>query len=280
MTTKHKQAFTLIELLVVIAIIAILAAILFPVFAAAREKARQVTCASNEKQLGLAFLQYTQDNDEHYPYTLGASTGKGWSAPIYPYVKEPAAYKCPDDPQRPSTGLNHYPVSYAMNKNLAFTPNWTSSINTATSIDNAPASTVLLFEITGATADVTGQYYGNDYTEIAVGGNLPAGDNGSMVWARYDTGDMGNPARSPGQIDTINPLGRHTDGSNFLLCDGHVKWLKEGQVSPGDSPGADNSSCTNLSNQPQDGCGGTWGNSAGTGALGGTPSFAATFSPV
>jgi prepilin-type N-terminal cleavage/methylation domain-containing protein len=67
-TARHRKVgFTLIELLVVIAIIAILAAILFPVFAKAREKARQISCASNEKQLGLAFLQYEQDNDEMEP---------------------------------------------------------------------------------------------------------------------------------------------------------------------------------------------------------------------
>ena len=64
---KSKQAFTLIELLVVIAIIAILAAILFPVFAQAREKARQATCLSNLKQLGLGLLQYVQDSDETFP---------------------------------------------------------------------------------------------------------------------------------------------------------------------------------------------------------------------
>jgi len=90
---KSKKGFTLIELLVVIAIIAILAAILFPVFAQAREKARAITCVSNEKQMGLAILQYLQDNNETYPMlqyyaTIGTLVQPlDWQTAIYPYVK-------------------------------------------------------------------------------------------------------------------------------------------------------------------------------------------------
>jgi prepilin-type N-terminal cleavage/methylation domain-containing protein/prepilin-type processing-associated H-X9-DG protein len=104
---KHK-AFTLIELLVVIAIIAILAAILFPVFAQARDKARQATCLSNLKQMGTALMMYTQDHDETYPptYTYGDPTatsnldGTGihhWSGFIQPYVKNVRIFVCPSD---------------------------------------------------------------------------------------------------------------------------------------------------------------------------------------
>ena len=103
----RQSGFTLIELLVVIAIIAILAAILFPVFAKAREKARQASCSSNEKQLGLGFLQYVQDNDEAvssrqprrlaHPRQRGVQQGSGWANEIYPYVKSTGVYKCPDD---------------------------------------------------------------------------------------------------------------------------------------------------------------------------------------
>ena len=113
MQTKKNYAFTLIELLVVIAIIAILAAILFPVFAKVREKARQTSCLSNEKQLGLGFLQYTQDNDESFTPADNATVGMhghGWGSRIYPYVKSLAVYGCPDD-----TYPQPYKVSYAFN---------------------------------------------------------------------------------------------------------------------------------------------------------------------
>ena len=85
---QKSSGFTLIELIVVIAIIAILAAILFPVFAKVREKARQVSCLSNMKQLGLAFVQYSQDYDEVLPdgtqLTFGGNCGAGWAGQIYP----------------------------------------------------------------------------------------------------------------------------------------------------------------------------------------------------
>src|SRR5437763_14058162 len=95
-SSRRSQGFTLIELLVVIAIIAILAAILFPVFGRARENARRSSCQSNLKQLGLGFLQYIQDNDELYPKSTG-DAGQGWGGRIFPYVKNTQVFKCPSD---------------------------------------------------------------------------------------------------------------------------------------------------------------------------------------
>ena len=104
-----KKAFTLIELLVVIAIIAILAAILFPVFAQAREKARQASCLSNQKQIGIGLMMYTQDFDETYPsayiYKNNTATTNGgsaggyvhYSAMIQPYIKNDKIWVCPSD---------------------------------------------------------------------------------------------------------------------------------------------------------------------------------------
>ena len=98
---QRRRAFTLIELLVVIAIIAILAAILFPVFAQARAKARQATCISNLKQLGTAGMMYAQDYDETLPigydqYIVGNNNMAGWwIGKIQPYVKNLGIFDCP-----------------------------------------------------------------------------------------------------------------------------------------------------------------------------------------
>src|SRR6476620_9125827 len=101
---KRRTAFTLIELLVVIAIIALLAAILFPVFARAREQARRTSCQSNMKQVGMGLLQYAGDNDETLPSGTkgvgyvgnGSQRGVGWAGQIFTYVKSAQVYVCPN----------------------------------------------------------------------------------------------------------------------------------------------------------------------------------------
>jgi prepilin-type N-terminal cleavage/methylation domain-containing protein/prepilin-type processing-associated H-X9-DG protein len=124
--TKHQaqvhRGFTLIELLVVIAIIAILAAILFPVFASAREKARQTTCSSNLRQIGLAILQYDEDYDERFPWASNwgdpydSNTTNGtWVLLVGPYVKTNGVFHCPDDTGKGIGTWAGLPVSYSAN---------------------------------------------------------------------------------------------------------------------------------------------------------------------
>ncbi len=120
-----KRGFTLIELLVVIAIIAILAAILFPVFARAREKARQSSCLSNVKQIGLGMMMYVQDYDERFPelyYNLSVPPGRvDVVMCLDPYIKNMQVWDCPSaaiETQKPNyTALHHYSYGYSRRMN-------------------------------------------------------------------------------------------------------------------------------------------------------------------
>jgi prepilin-type N-terminal cleavage/methylation domain-containing protein/prepilin-type processing-associated H-X9-DG protein len=105
------SAFTLIELLVVIAIIAILAAILFPAFARARENARKISCVSNMKQLGLGIMQYSQDYDERLPYACRDDGGYPWHYTVQPYLKSFQLFDCPS--YSPTTRVNNAPAASA-----------------------------------------------------------------------------------------------------------------------------------------------------------------------
>jgi prepilin-type N-terminal cleavage/methylation domain-containing protein len=192
---RTQSAFTLIELLVVIAIIAILANMIFPVFATAREKGRQTACLSNMQQLGLAFQQYAQDSDEQYPCSgpplpLDGGTvcsGVGWAGDILPYVKEPNVYHCPDDASTfPNSNLKQatftmppgfVQLSYLYNDNLTNSLNSYRpfSVGAAGYISklNAPSMTVLLFE--------AGQMCFNPSSTDGIDGPLADGTGNGIV---------------------------------------------------------------------------------------------------
>ena len=292
MKNRHQRrsacsAFTLIELLVVIAIIAILAAILFPVFQKVRENARRTACLSNTKQLGLGFYQYIQDADEVTPngtYRYGAIGG--WAGQIQPYVKSAAVFHCPDDPG--NFAATDKPSSYGMNANFALGGNISGGVpNTSVSVAamNAPAATVMLFEVQGnqyvdVTSPLEGPYsfnynsspFGNGNQNgysPAGGGTIPSCPPAAGATLKYATGYMGG--RSPGAYACFYtaPEGVHAGGSNFLMADCHAKWFRGSQVSSGR-----NATDQNAAEQVYQ-----YGNAAGTsGTLPGGAPIGATFS--
>jgi len=260
-----KRAFTLIELLVVIAIIAILAAILFPVFAKVREKARQTTCLSNEKQLGLGFLQYTEDYDEHWPVNGGGATnplignpnslGAGWGGQIYPYIKSTAVFICPSDTTNNAQAIANSSVdptyntavSYAANLNLLRTDGSNQAAGdlhpgSSIAVELSPSKTVLLNEVSNDNAHLTtpqedtdGAYWFSAWADVYSA--VDNGTGGNMYAWSYDFGTGGNLATGElgGEPSTANNanVARHNGGSDFLMCDGHAKWFNGSSVSPG-----------------------------------------------
>jgi prepilin-type N-terminal cleavage/methylation domain-containing protein len=220
-----RKGFTLIELLVVIAIIAILAAILFPVFAKAREKARQTSCTSNLKQLGLGFIQYVQDYDEKWPGGIWAGTGNSnahndtnqaaWATQIYSYEKSTGVYKCPDDSTQ-NNASSEYATSYEFNANL--------DGNSQAAL-SSPSVTVLAADYDGGTvSNFTTWGGGNPVWTDA--NNLGSNEGNTGLNFNQVTGeDLGQSALT--NVTIHDPL------ISFLGADGHVKLLRPERVSPG-----------------------------------------------
>ncbi len=197
MNCKTRSGFTLIELLVVIAIIAILAAILFPVFAKARENARKATCQSNLKQIGLATMMYVQDYDEIYPgISMATATGQCYTNDLLnPYIKNSKVWVCP------SIASGYYGFNWRhMIKDTFSSP--TSGVRMATV--QRPADILITVDV--HTGDIgTGQ-------ENSTGGifaNCPKCAQPGW-WNRYNFGISG----------------RHFDGAVAAFGDGHVKWMR------------------------------------------------------
>jgi prepilin-type N-terminal cleavage/methylation domain-containing protein/prepilin-type processing-associated H-X9-DG protein len=252
--TITRRAFTLIELLVVIAIIAILAAILFPVFAQAREKARQSSCASNEKQLGLAIIQYTSDYDGTFPigWNQGEYINGAWPIRIAPYVKNLGVFVCPSDAKGGEASWAGIKASYAANGYIStnsypFPLQGPMGFQGTGFIDNVSlndsqivrsAESILLTEKHSAAADnlpdpdgqnpplgnTTGMtsrsVIGGDPMSWAGWAYAPLIPNGSRAEAKYPNGKNGGVSVHGGQM------------ANFLFCDGHVKAMKPDQTNP------------------------------------------------
>jgi len=238
--TKYAGAFTLIELLVVIAIIAILAAILFPVFAQAREKARQTACLSNEKQIGTALMMYAQDYDEGLPawseyygksfredeggtcsscYTGDSGAAGYWQAKLQPYIKNgnPA--------QLDSSGVWQCPSQSATGER---------AVDPVTGKPDYSYGLSGMFNYTnyGGFPELGGAYYRYpSLTEVdAPASTIYAGEasfRGRLAppfqFQTATTGKLGSGWEQPS---------RHSGGANYVFADGHVKWLKQEAVFP------------------------------------------------
>jgi len=206
---RRIKGFTLIELLVVIAIISILAAILFPVFARARENARRASCMSNLKQIALGMMQYTQDYDEHFPkYRVPAVSSNtaavpyGWAESLQPYIKSIQVFQCPsettafDSTQLPGDSASDY-TDYAYNLWIggyyisATSGGGLASIGLSQAALTSPSLTVLL-------------------TDYAPRGSASYLASTSIVNQR---------------VSQTILVPRHLDGTNLAFADGHVKWF-------------------------------------------------------
>jgi prepilin-type N-terminal cleavage/methylation domain-containing protein len=221
---KHR-GFTLIELLVVIAIIAILASILMPVFATARENARKGSCLNAQKQLAMGILQYVQDYDEHYPLGMNgrlsgyyvitsppdvrpgnvALRASFWANSIQAYVKSLPVNRCPSQAQENDMGApvagRHDVYSYTYNGLLHALP--MSQIV-------APPKCIMLWEGTGNLGFVNYSTY------------MPFWVAGSPVYF-YDGGSNSTQAG----MGVGGVVGHHQGGDVKVYCDGHAKWTKE-----------------------------------------------------
>lgn len=214
---RQARAFTLIELLVVIAIIAILAAILFPVFAKAREKARQTSCLSNQKQIGTAIMQYVQDYDEMYvlngaghsaiswdPNGSYARQANSWRSLIFPYVKSEQVFVCPSNPDNDKETIDGgwpTPEKFFISYNCLYDSVITENGVPLADVDK-PATTVSIVET----------YIGPD---------------GTNDWEKGALTEHFNYGYDKHRDDLYSG---HSGVANYLFADGHVKGMRVSQT--------------------------------------------------
>jgi len=260
--SKKRSAFTLIELLVVIAIIAILAAILFPVFAQARDKARAVSCLSNARQIGTAVMMYVQDYDEYYFWQADWGETDNWGAGSWgndywsyvrwpvrhlPYIKNEGVFRCPshknpflnvvrrDSPDYAgssalySNGGTPFPVSFGANLSIMNNTDGRGPGPVNLAKISEPAKKIILAEALtpyGCCEDWNVEYFR--------AANYTGGENG------WDWGTMRSKvgaAQALGVTDAqMASVTRHQLGNNVVYCDGHVKWVRWNRVADAKAP--------------------------------------------
>ena len=240
MIARRIDGFTLIELLVVIAIIAILAAILFPVFAQAREKARQTACMSNLRQVGLAVLQYAQDNDESFVHTeLGGDVDDDheyfWGDMTMPYIKSWNMLTCPDADQK--VAFKSTPPAVA-----AYSQEWTYNYGINDIIDNTAACTTDADDPGCAHIGIAGSSLASvtkPSETVLIADNIPAASDTSdgtpgtsndpthLAHSRHEINwQLGHRDTTHLSVDGKSQDGypRHNGGFILVMADGHAKY--------------------------------------------------------
>ena len=223
----HNQGFTLIELLIVIAIIALLAAMLFPVFARARENARRTSCQSNLKQIGLGLLQYVGDYDDKMPASAyggvaadsNNTTAYKWMDAIFPYVKSEQLFVCPSDSGAEYIYNKNIPAGQTSQKYGSYGQN--GAYRDTGDNQTPPRSAAYLISLSAIPSAAATVWATDTNNREEVNGSY------GFSWANA------LPPNSP--VITTNAAGRrqlekimerHLDTTNVLYCDGHVKALK------------------------------------------------------
>ena len=218
----RRPAFTLVELLVVIAIIGILAAILFPVFARARENARRSSCSSNLKQIGLGLMQYIQDNDGSFPVTYydltdnefkpEGSQGGYTATAIHPYLKSTQIWICPSQPTAFYPRMQTY-AGEDTDRRMTYAINWyimTHDVYSAAPVNEASIP------------------FPSEIVAMAEGGGVHSGKTVNLgeIWTQvYATPDDDCTPALLADYKCRRQSSPHFAGANYLFCDGHVKWL-------------------------------------------------------
>ena len=221
---KKRIAFTLIELLVAIAIIALLAAILFPVFGRARENARRSSCQSNLKQQALGLLQYIQDYDERFPLmtwqepTFGGERTGLWRVRIFPYVKSAPIFQCPSNPEPEVPPFFQTTYTNSPSGTLTMARSFSYGINELlVPIDDDPS-----FVSAPPLQSVS-------LAQIKAAALLPVLADSQVL--TFNNADRLYNANDPSGGNPVNPrFARHFEGSNIAYADGHVKYRLQNTI--------------------------------------------------